>query len=71
MSKKKIEIYSQCVFVKEDTGSSTVHTTAYIDAAEAKVGARMTLKGVEGIWMVESAGPPEPPPRHHAWGSMD
>jgi len=71
MAKKKIEVFSQCKFVLEGAGSSRVETVAYVDAAEAKVGARMTLKGVEGIWAIEQAGAPGPAPRHHAWGQMD
>ena len=70
MSKKKIENWSQCRFVQEGTGDSTVETVAYIDAAQAKVGARMTLKGVEGIWRIESTGQPGPRP-NHGWGGMD
>jgi len=71
MSNKKIELYSQCNFVLEDTGNSQVSTMAYIDAAEAKVGARMTLKGKEGIWQIKSAGEPGPKPRHSRLDSMD
>lgn len=70
MSKKKIEVWSQCRFIKEDTGDARVETVAYIDAAQAKEGARMTLKGVEGIWMIEKAGRPGPRP-NHGWGGMD
>ena len=70
MAKKKIEIFSQCTLIREGTGESRVETTAYIDAKQAKVGARMTLKGVEGIWMIEKAGTPGPRP-HHSGGTMD
>lgn len=70
MAKKKIEMFSQCRFVKEGTGNSRVETVAYVDAKEAKAGRRMTLKGVEGIWMIEHAGPPGPPP-HQLRGGMD
>jgi hypothetical protein len=67
---KKIETYSQCRFVKEDTGASRVETTGYIDARAAKVGARMTLKGVPGTWRITHAGAPSSRP-HHGWGGMD
>jgi hypothetical protein len=70
MAKKKIETFSQCRFVLEGTGDSRVETTAYIDAKEAKVGTRMTLKGKDGIWGIESAGQPGPPP-NRGWGGMD
>ena len=30
MAKKKIEVFSQCMFVREGTGESRVETTAYI-----------------------------------------
>lgn len=70
MSKKKIELWSQCRFVKEDTGDARVETTAFIDAKQARVGRRMTLKGVEGIWEIESAGEPRGRP-NHGWGAMD
>jgi len=71
MAKKKIESYSQCILVQEGTGITRVETTGYIDARQATVGSRMTLKGVEGIWKVEKAGPAGPPPRHTSWGGMD
>ena len=71
MSKKKIDLYSQCNFVLEGTGNSQISTMAYIDASEAKVGARMTLKGKEGIWQIKSAGQPQPKPRHARLDSMD
>lgn len=70
MAKKKIESYSQCRFVREGDEGSRVETTAFIDAKEAKVGRRMTLKGVEGIWQIESAGQPRGRP-NHGWGQMD
>jgi len=70
MAKKKIEVFSQCRFVREGTGDSVVTTIGYIDAKEAKVGRRMTLKGVEGIWQIEQAGTPGPPP-NRSWGMMD
>lgn len=70
MSKKKIENWSQCRFVQEGTGEARVETVAYIDATQAKVGARMSLKGVEGTWRIEHAGQPGPRP-NHGWGGMD
>lgn len=70
MAKKKIETYSQCRFVKEDTGTSRVETVGHIDARAAKVGARVTLKGVSGTWRIEHAGSPGPRP-NHGWGGMD
>jgi len=70
MSKKKIETWSQCTFIKEGVDDTRVETTAYIDAKEAKVGTRMSLKGIEGIWMIEKVGRPGPRP-HWGWGGMD
>jgi len=70
MAKKKIEEYSQCKFVREDTGNSRVETVAFIDSKEAKVGHRMTFKGTEGTWKIEQAGEPGPRP-NHGWGGMD
>ena len=70
MAKKKIEIFSQCKFVREGTGNSRVETVAYVDAKLATVGTRMSFKGVEGIWMIERAGQPGPPP-NRSWGGMD
>ena len=70
MAKKKIESYSQCRFVREGEGNARIETVAFIDAKEANVGTRMTLKGVEGIWQIEQAGEPGPRP-NHGWGGMD
>lgn len=70
MSKKKIEVFSQCLFIKEGTGDTRVQTVGHIDAKQAKVGRRMTLKGVEGVWKIEKAGRPGPPP-NRSWGGMD
>jgi hypothetical protein len=61
---KKIESYSQCHFIRPHEGGGTVETTAHIDTKEAKVGARMTFKGVEGIWTITRAGQPGPRPHH-------
>lgn len=71
MSNKKIEIYSQCRFSRPSESGGTLETTAYIDAKEAKVGARMTFKGVEGLWTITNAGKPGPRPRHTSLGGMD
>lgn len=71
MSRKKIESYSQCVFVQEREDDARVETTGYIDAKQARVGARMTLRDLEGTWTVERAGRPGPRPRHTSWGEMD
>lgn len=69
---KKIETYSQCHFAQEREDGARVVTTGYIDAREARVGARMTLKGVEGIWTVTAAGVPgQAPVRTGREGSMD
>ena len=68
---KKIEVYSQCHFTRPSKNGSTLETTAYIDAKEAKVGARMTFKGVQGIWTVTRAGQPGPRPQSAMWGGMD
>ena len=70
MAKKKIEVFSQCRFVEEREDDVRVETVGYIDAKEASVGKVMTLKGVEGIWKIEQAGRPGPPP-HWSGGSMD
>jgi hypothetical protein len=70
MSKKKIEFWSQCRFIKEGTGDSEVSTVANIDAKQAKVGRRMTLKGVEGVWRITQASEPRERP-NHGWGGMD
>ncbi len=70
MAKKKIETFSQCKFIREGTGDSRVETVAYVDAKLAKVGTRMSFKGVEGIWMIERAGEPGRAP-NRSWGGMD
>lgn len=71
MSKKKIEVYSQCRFHRKHGTNGHVETVAYIDAKEARVGARMTLKGMEGIWTIVQAGPPGPPPHRTRLDAMD
>ena len=70
MAKKKIESYSQCKFVKQDTGDTHVETTGYIDAKMAKVGSLVTLKGVEGVWRIDHAGEAGKRP-NYGWGQMD
>lgn len=70
MSKKKIDSYSQCLFVQEGEGPR-IETTGYIDAKQARVGARMTLKGVEGTWIIEKAGPAGPAPHGGRLDAMD
>lgn len=59
---KKIESYSQCRFHRKVGEHGHVETVGYIDAKQAKVGRRMTLKGVEGIWTIVQAGKAGPPP---------
>jgi hypothetical protein len=69
MAKKKIEFYSQCKFQRIDTDAD-VTTVANIDAKHAKVGRRMTFKGMEGIWQVKMASEPRERP-NFGWGQMD
>jgi len=69
MSKKTITTWAQCKFQRLDTDAH-IETVANIDATHAKVGRRMTFKGVEGIWQIKQAGQPRERP-NFGWGGMD
>ena len=69
MSKKTVTTWAQCKFQRLDT-EADITTVANIDATRAKVGRRMTLKGVEGVWQIKSMGEPRERP-NFGWGQMD
>ncbi len=47
--------YKQCKLTKK-TETGTVTTVGYIESEHAKVGVRMTLEDMEGIWTVKEVG---------------
>lgn len=56
----KDEIYVQCRF-EQHHGDEVYHTMGWIPERGAKLGAKVELKGEEGLWVVVSAGGPSIP----------
>ena len=50
------DLYVQCRFEQHKENGEILHNVAWIPERGAKVGAKVELKGEEGLWVVVSAG---------------